>query len=59
MNPPQLRETTMEPSTRKLVQLNLPDKDLVEDIMDMLLSKKRAKDRKTWLSEKGDQTEAV
>jgi topoisomerase-4 subunit B len=59
MNPPQLRETTMEPSTRKLVQLNLPETETVTEIMDMLLSKKRAKDRKTWLSEKGDQTEVI
>ncbi|MDY0361828.1 MAG: DNA topoisomerase IV subunit B [Desulforegulaceae bacterium] len=59
MNPPQLRETTMESSTRKLVQLTLPDDDKLLDIMDMLLSKKRAKDRKNWLSEKGDQTEAL
>jgi len=59
MNPPQLRETTMDPSTRKLVQLNLPDDETIFKLMDMLLSKKRAKDRKTWLTEKGDQTEII
>ncbi len=59
MNPPQLRETTMEPATRKLVQLELPENDEELDIVDMLLSKKRAKDRKIWLSEKGDQPEFI
>jgi topoisomerase-4 subunit B len=59
MNPPQLRETTMEPATRKLVQLGLPEHTETLDIVDMLLSKKRARDRKTWLSEKGDQTELI
>lgn len=59
MNPPQLRETTMEPATRKLVQLELPQDETTLDIVDMLLSKKRAKDRKNWLSEKGDQPELI
>lgn len=53
MNPAQLRETTMSPDTRRLVQLNIGD-DKVEDLMDMLLAKKRASDRKTWLEEKGN-----
>lgn len=59
MNPSQLRETTMEPATRKLVQLELPENMETMDIVDMLLSKKRAKDRKTWLTEKGDQPDLI
>lgn len=53
MNPLQLRETTMMPATRRLVQLHLnpDDTDLV---MDMLLAKKRSSDRKAWLEEKGN-----
>ena len=55
MNPMQLRETTMAPETRRLVQLVLPDKGLKADtMMDMLLAKKRATDRKIWLESKGD-----
>ncbi len=58
MNPTQLRESTINPDTRRLVQLTI---DAIEDgdvetskLMDMLLSKKRAADRKNWLEEKGD-----
>jgi topoisomerase IV subunit B len=54
MNPMQLRETTMAPDTRRLVQLTVFDRDTPENVMDMLLSKKRAKDRRIWLEEKGD-----
>jgi topoisomerase-4 subunit B len=54
MNPMQLRETTMAPDTRRLVQLTLDGGEKTENIMDMLLSKKRAKDRRVWLEEKGD-----
>lgn len=54
MNPLQLRETTMAPETRRLVQLLVTDGDKTEDLMDMLLSKKRASDRKVWLETKGD-----
>ena len=55
MNPLQLRETTMAPETRRLVQLVLPDKGLKADtMMDMLLAKKRASDRRNWLEKKGD-----
>ncbi|MDG2952960.1 DNA topoisomerase IV subunit B [Exercitatus varius] len=70
MNPSQLRETTMEPSTRRLVQLtyaaydenaesageNSQENDTIE-LMDMLLNKKRAEDRKNWLQTKGDQAD--
>ena len=54
MNPPQLRETTMDPNTRRLVQLTLEDFAATSEMMDMLLAKKRAGDRKTWLESKGN-----
>lgn len=54
MNAEHLRETTMNPDTRRLVQLDLDDKTHTKSIMDMLLAKKRASDRKTWLETKGD-----
>ncbi|KTD26061.1 DNA topoisomerase IV subunit B [Legionella israelensis] len=54
MNPMQLRETTMDPDTRRLVQLTLDDEISSMSIMDMLLSKKRAADRKSWLEKKGN-----
>ncbi len=53
MNPLQLRETSMDPDTRRLVQLTLDPTDNTYQMIDMLLSKKRAKDRKKWLEEKG------
>ena len=53
MNPLQLRETSMDPDTRRLVQLTLDAKDKTHETIDMLLSKKRAKDRKKWLEDKG------
>jgi topoisomerase-4 subunit B len=53
MNPLQLRETTMAPDTRRLVRLTLECDDKAESMMDMLLAKKRAADRRTWLEEKG------
>ena len=56
MNPIQLRETTMARDTRRLVQLTL-DNEPAEIVMDMLLAKKRAGDRKSWLEEKGDKAE--
>ena len=59
MNPPQLRETTMDPNTRRLVQLTLDDFDATREIMDMLLAKKRAGDRKSWLETKGNLAEVL
>ncbi len=59
MNPLQLRETTMDPNTRRLVQLSIESGDDTHQIMDMLLSKKRAGDRKSWLEDKGDLAEVV
>ncbi len=54
MNPMQLRESTMAPETRRLVQLTLPEDNKSDRMMDMLLAKKRASDRKDWLERKGD-----
>ena len=59
MNPPQLRETTMDPNTRRLVQLTLDDFAQTSEVMDMLLAKKRAGDRKSWLETKGNLAEVV
>jgi topoisomerase-4 subunit B len=53
MNPLQLRETTMDPDTRRLVRLVLDAGDEANEMMDMLLAKKRAPDRKAWLESKG------
>ncbi|NJM11819.1 MAG: DNA topoisomerase IV subunit B [Synechococcaceae cyanobacterium SM1_2_3] len=57
MNPLQLRETTIDPATRRLVQLTLDARDDTLALMDMLLAKKRAGDRKNWLEEKGNLAE--
>jgi topoisomerase-4 subunit B len=54
MNPSQLRETTMDPDTRRLVQLVLDADDDTNSVFDMLLAKKRAGDRREWLESKGD-----
>ncbi len=54
MNPSQLRETTIDPSTRRLVQLTIDVKDDTDQLMDKLLAKKRASDRREWLEEKGN-----
>ena len=59
MNPLQLRETAMNEETRRLVQLNMGSGSKVNETLDMLLSKKRAADRKSWLEEKGDQAEIL
>lgn len=57
MNPMQLRETTMDPNTRRLVQLVLEGDGSAKSLMDMMLAKKRASDRKKWLESKGDMAE--
>ncbi|MCW9024867.1 MAG: DNA topoisomerase IV subunit B [Gammaproteobacteria bacterium] len=57
MNPIQLRETTMDPDTRRLARLTMEAGDGTHKVMDMLLSKKRASDRKAWLEKKGDLAE--
>ncbi|AOM42270.1 DNA topoisomerase IV subunit B [Xenorhabdus hominickii] len=59
MNPLQLRETTLDPNTRRLVQLTIDDENYQETlaVMDMLLAKKRSEDRRNWLQEKGDSIE--
>jgi len=57
MNPMQLRETTMDPDTRKLVRLTIDDEQEAFGMLDMLLAKKRAADRKVWLEAKGDMAE--
>lgn len=54
MNPLQLRETTMAPDTRRLVQLFIDGDDDTLQVMDMMLAKKRASDRKQWLEDKGN-----
>jgi len=57
MNPPQLRETTMNRDTRRLVQLTVKASDKTDQLMDMLLSKKRSADRRKWLETKGNLAE--
>lgn len=59
MNPLQLRETTLDPNTRRLVQLTIDENDIDQTLrmMDMLLAKKRSEDRRNWLQEKGDTAE--
>ncbi len=54
MNPIQLRETTIHPDTRRLIQLTVESGDDTNKLMDMMLAKKRASDRKKWLEQKGD-----
>ena len=54
MNPPQLRETTMNPDTRRLVQLLPENGEATDALLDMLLAKKRSADRRDWLERQGD-----
>ena len=53
MNPMQLRETTMNPDTRRLVQLTISDENATCQLLDMLLAKKRSQDRRVWLEREG------
>ncbi|MBL4852150.1 MAG: DNA topoisomerase IV subunit B [Gammaproteobacteria bacterium] len=57
MNPMQLRETTIAPDTRRLVQLTIDSSDDADQMLDMLLAKKRAADRKKWLQAEGDKAD--
>ena len=57
MNPSQLRETVMKPESRRLIQLTLTSSDNANSVFDLLLSKKRAPDRKEWLEKKGNLAE--
>ena len=57
MNPMQLRETTMAPDTRRLVQLTIDSDAETRELMDMLLARKRSGDRRAWLEAKGDQAD--
>jgi topoisomerase IV subunit B len=57
MNPLQLRETVMAPDTRRLVRLTVGDDEEAETVIDMLLARGRAADRRAWLEEKGDRAE--
>jgi topoisomerase-4 subunit B len=59
MNPIQLRETTMDPNTRRLLQLTLVDRPKVEAMLDLLLAKKRASHRREWLESKGDKADII
>jgi len=59
MNPLQLRETTMDPNTRRLVRLTLDDGVKTDEMMDMLLAKKRAGDRRVWLEQNGNQATLI
>lgn len=59
MNPSQLRETTMNPDTRRLVQLTVTEADETANQLDLLLAKKRASDRKYWLETKGNLAEIL
>lgn len=59
MNPLQLRETTLDPHRRRLVQLTMDDNDKTKtlSVIDMLLAKKRSEDRRHWLQDKGDMSD--
>jgi topoisomerase-4 subunit B len=59
MNALQLRETAMAVDTRRLVRLKIENEDRANELLDMLLSKKRASDRKSWLESKGDRAEII
>jgi topoisomerase-4 subunit B len=54
MNPMQLRETTMAPDTRRLIKLSIEPNNRAFKVMDMMLAKKRAQDRRAWLGKNGN-----
>ncbi len=56
MNPPQLFETTLDPVSRRLVRLEIQDDELTDNVIDMLLSKKRAASRREWLENNGSKS---
>src|SRR5690625_1432191 len=57
MSPRQLRETTIDPDTRRLLQLTVDDQKATDEMMSMLLGRKRAADRRSWLEERGNLAE--
>ncbi|MEA2094170.1 MAG: DNA topoisomerase IV subunit B, partial [Pseudomonadota bacterium] len=57
MNPLQLRETTIAPETRRLVQLTVESDDGTHALLDMLLARKRSAERREWLQSKGNMAE--
>jgi topoisomerase-4 subunit B len=59
MSPLQLRETTMDPATRRLVQLTVDAEDEADKVMDMMLARKRAADRREWLEQKGNLADVI
>jgi len=59
MNPLQLRESTIDPDSRRLVQLTVDDEAGTAELMDMLLARKRAADRRAWLESKGNMAEVA
>ena len=59
MNPAQLRETTMDPDSRRLIELTLDQGKKTDAMLDLLLARKRAPDRKDWLGKRGDQAEVA
>lgn len=59
MNPLQLRESTIDPDTRRLLKFQVSDANKTNELMDMLLAKKRAQDRRQWLEDKGDLAEVA
>jgi topoisomerase-4 subunit B len=59
MEPLQLRETTMAPDTRRLVQLTVEDGDDTNKLLDMMLAKKRVADRRRWLEDRGNLAEVL
>ena len=59
MNPAQLRETTMDPDSRRLIELTLEQGKKTDAMLDLLLARKRAPDRKDWLGKRGAQAEVA